>query len=245
MATSDVPLLNPTGGVKGRTLVSKLSFQKDSTRPGGGVFIAKGAIDQELQKLPEGTIVPGGDSDEGEAPGASSAPEANDDGMQSSAPPRMDRNARSRRGTSDSWLTPPPASTPAPMVVDSTGSTFDRRRASRQQHMQSGVAQQAGPSTSMVGFSQLGDNFPNMNPALNNQMSAPENVHVMNVLDQTQSMNVLEQQAMADVGFLEGIPGAMFDWGTFTCRVVQAAPRRRPVHYDARTHEADADVVNV
>ncbi|PIL24240.1 transcription factor [Ganoderma sinense ZZ0214-1] len=212
MATSDVPLLNPTGGVKGRTLVSKLSFQKDSTRPGGGVFIAKGAIDQELQeKLPQGTIVPGGESDEGEAPGASTAPEANDDGLQSSVPPPVDRTARSRHGTSDSWLTPPPPSGPAPMVVDSAGATHGRRQP-RQQHMQSGVGQ-AG--SSMVNFSQLGDNFPNMNmnPALNDQMSAPENVHVMNVLDQTPSMNGLEQQAMADVGFLEGIPGAMFDWG--------------------------------
>ncbi len=229
MATSDVPLLNPTGGVKGRTLVSTLSFQKDSTRPGGGVFIAKGAIDEELQeKLPEGTIVPGGDSDEGEAPGASSAPEANDDGLQSSAPPPMDRNAHSRHGTSDSWLTPPPASTPAPMVMNSAGA---RRRQLQQQHMQSGVASQAGSSTSMVNFSQIGDSFPNMNPALNDQMSAPQNVHVMNVLDQSQGMNVLEQQAMADVGFLEGIPGAMFDWGT-SCRVVQALHRRR-VRYDA------------
>nr|VWO98038.1 mRNA-capping enzyme subunit alpha (EC (GTP--RNA guanylyltransferase) (mRNA guanylyltransferase) [Ganoderma boninense] len=191
MAPSVPPLLNPTGGVKGRSLASKLSFQKDSTRPGGGVFIAKGAIDQELrEKLPEGTIVPGGDSDEGEAPGASSAPEANDDGLQSSAPPPVDRP---HHGTSDSWQV-------------------------RQQHMQSGVAQ-AGSSTSMASFSPLGDNFPNMNmnmnmnPALNDQMSAPENVHLMNVLDQTPSMNGLEQQAMADVGFLEGIPGAMFDWG--------------------------------
>lgn len=230
MATSDVPLLNPTGGVKGRTLVSKLSFQKDGTRPGGGVFIAKGAIDQELQKLPEGTIVPGGDSDEGEARGASSAPESNDDGMKSSvsAPPSMDRNARSRRGTSDAWLTPPTPSAPAPMVVDSAGPTHDHRRQPRQQQMQSGVAPTAGSSTSIVNFSQLGNNFPNMNPALNNQMSAPENVHVMNVLDQTQSMNGLEQQAMADVGFLEGIPGAMFDWGTsclVVCRRSVASPR--------------------
>ena len=53
-----------------------------------------------------------------------------------------------------------------------------------------------------------GGSFANMNPALNNQMAAPENVQVMNVLDQSQTMNVLEQQAMADVGFLEGIPGA-------------------------------------
>ena len=69
---------------------------------------------------------------------------------------------------------------------------------------------------SMVNFPSLGSgNFPNMNPALNNQMSAPENVQVMNLLGQTNAGNVLEQQAMADVGFLEGIPGTMFDWGAW------------------------------
>ena len=67
---------------------------------------------------------------------------------------------------------------------------------------------------SMVNFSQLSSNFPNMNPALNDQMAAPENVQVINVLNQTQDGGAtLEQQAMADVGFLEGIPGTMFDWG--------------------------------
>lgn len=63
----------------------------------------------------------------------------------------------------------------------------------------------------MVNFPQLTGNFTNMNPALN---GAPENVQVMNVLDQTQAGNALEQQALADVGFLDGIPGTMFDWGT-------------------------------
>ena len=90
--------------------------------------------------------------------------------------------------------------------------------------MQQDVAPQGSVSTPMANFAQTGS-FPNMNPALNNQMAAPENVQVMNVLDQSQTMNVLEQQAMADVGFLEGIPGAMFDWGT-SVSTRAGAPRR-------------------
>lgn len=53
-----------------------------------------------------------------------------------------------------------------------------------------------------------------MNPALNGVTSeTPSSVHVLNVLDVPQASNTLEQFAMADVGFLEGIPGGMFDWG--------------------------------
>jgi hypothetical protein len=49
---------------------------------------------------------------------------------------------------------------------------------------------------------------------MNNVMAtAPGNVQVMNVLDVPQASNTLEQFAMADTGFLEGIPGGMFDWG--------------------------------
>ncbi|TBU65547.1 fungal-specific transcription factor domain-containing protein [Dichomitus squalens] len=161
--TSDAPVLNPTGGVKGQPLHSKLDFEKDETRPGGGVFVVRGELNEkDLDKLPEGTIVAGeaGKRDEGTSGGA--------------------------------------------------GQPLQQ---SQQQPMQQDVTQQGGSSAQMVNFPQIGGSFPNMNPALNNPMSAPENVQVMNVLDQSQSMNVLEQQAMADVGFLEGIPGAMFDWG--------------------------------
>jgi len=56
--------------------------------------------------------------------------------------------------------------------------------------------------------------FPNMNPALNNVATqTPGNVQVLNVLDVPEASTTLEQFAMADVGFLEGIPGGMFDWG--------------------------------
>jgi len=71
-------------------------------------------------------------------------------------------------------------------------------------------------STSMVNFTPLrkeGDEgASNVNPAMDTP-SKPGNVQVMNVLDVPQAHNTLEQFALADNGFLEGIPGGMFDWG--------------------------------
>ncbi|KAI0723969.1 fungal-specific transcription factor domain-containing protein [Cerioporus squamosus] len=161
---SDAPVLNPTGGVKSKPHLPALKFQKDSTRPGGGVFVAKGPVDEkEIKDLPEGTVVTGeGSGDEAAGRGGSSS-------------------ARQQ---------------------------LSRQQQAQHQQMQGHTGQQ-----SMVNFSPLAGNFPNMNPALNDQLSAPENVQVMNVLDQAHAGNALEQQAMADVGFLEGIPGTMFDWG--------------------------------
>lgn len=51
-----------------------------------------------------------------------------------------------------------------------------------------------------------------MNPAMNASSQQPGNVQVMNVLDGPQGGNTLQEFALAD-GFLEGIPGGMFDWG--------------------------------
>ncbi|OBZ69223.1 Acetamidase regulatory protein [Grifola frondosa] len=75
-----------------------------------------------------------------------------------------------------------------------------------------GQQQASGTGPGMVNFTPLG-NFPNMNPALNEQPEAPANVTVMNVLDVPQGGNTLEQHAMAETGFLDNIPGGMFDWG--------------------------------
>ena len=56
--------------------------------------------------------------------------------------------------------------------------------------------------------------MPNVNPAMDAVTeSAAGHVQVMNVLDGPHAPNVLEQLAMTDTGFLEGIPGGMFDWG--------------------------------
>ena len=55
LSLDDAPALNPTGGVRGKQQLARLSFQKDGTRPGGGVFVAKGPIaDSELlETLPD------------------------------------------------------------------------------------------------------------------------------------------------------------------------------------------------
>lgn len=55
----------------------------------------------------------------------------------------------------------------------------------------------------------------NVNPVLNQGgMSECENVHVMNVLDSAPaSTRALEQLALVDNNWLDGIPGGMFDWG--------------------------------
>ncbi|KZP12550.1 hypothetical protein FIBSPDRAFT_835995 [Athelia psychrophila] len=71
-------------------------------------------------------------------------------------------------------------------------------------------------ASSMVNFTPLGEARPggmpaNVNPAMENVTSS--RVQVLNVLDVPQGSQTLEQFAMADNGFLEGIPGGMFDWG--------------------------------
>ncbi|KAI0707631.1 fungal-specific transcription factor domain-containing protein [Earliella scabrosa] len=250
--TSDAPALNPTGGVKGKPQLAKLKFQKDSSRPGGGVFVAKGpVVDKELEKLPEGTIISGGEAgssgDEGEAPAAvSSEAGSNDDPSRSSLSRLPVPGSRSRPGSvarmdAMAWSSSSSsasASASNAMVVDAAGARSggggarqqlqQHRQQQQQQHHQQHPQhpqQQQQMQDPMVGFGTLGGNFQNMNPALNDQMAAPENVQVINVLNQTQDGGAtLEQQAMADVGFLEGIPGTMFDWGQWDNFFARFAP---------------------
>jgi hypothetical protein len=56
----------------------------------------------------------------------------------------------------------------------------------------------------------------NVNPVLNEGgMPESEHVRVMNVLDSAPaSARALEELALADNNWLDGIPGGMFDWGT-------------------------------
>ncbi|KAJ7273270.1 fungal-specific transcription factor domain-containing protein [Mycena rebaudengoi] len=88
-----------------------------------------------------------------------------------------------------------------------------------------GAAATAGAS-SMVNLTPLRGSHSNVNPAMNAPAN-PGQVQVMNVLDVPQASNTLREFAMADTGFLEGIPGGMFDWGqwdTFFSRINPAAP---------------------
>ncbi|TFK30156.1 hypothetical protein FA15DRAFT_200823 [Coprinopsis marcescibilis] len=53
----------------------------------------------------------------------------------------------------------------------------------------------------------------NVNPAMNAQQnSQSSSVQVMNMLDASQTDGAMHDLALADNGFLEGLPGGMFDW---------------------------------
>jgi hypothetical protein len=87
--------------------------------------------------------------------------------------------------------------------------------------------QQQQQSASLVHFTPLsagggrggsgdGNDFMNVNPAMNQSVPGSGNVQVMNTLDGTQGGTAANLQAYAAAdGFLEGIPGGMFDWGEF------------------------------
>lgn len=67
------PLLNPTGGVKGRQPLGGLEYKKDSSRPGGGVFVAHGEARKADYGLPKGTIITSSDEESEEPPAAGSS----------------------------------------------------------------------------------------------------------------------------------------------------------------------------
>ncbi|KAF8660606.1 hypothetical protein AX16_001585 [Volvariella volvacea WC 439] len=54
--------------------------------------------------------------------------------------------------------------------------------------------------------------YTNLNPLLNTQQSMQGSVQLINSLDRTQDPTGLAELALLDNGFLEGIPGGMFDW---------------------------------
>ncbi|KIJ69323.1 hypothetical protein HYDPIDRAFT_172743 [Hydnomerulius pinastri MD-312] len=63
------PLLNPTGGVKGKQPLGGLEYKKDPSRPGGGVFIAHGeARKGDYEGIPQGTIITSSDEESDERP---------------------------------------------------------------------------------------------------------------------------------------------------------------------------------
>ncbi|KAF5336237.1 hypothetical protein D9758_014368 [Tetrapyrgos nigripes] len=206
----EAPALNPTGGVTPKQPLGGLDYRKDPSRPGGGVFVASGRAKGNYQDLPAGTIASDDDESEGEAAAttvpASSAsvfPTNNHDlkhsnlsnpnlGFLLSSPfaPRLDPS------------TPPSISTPnTPTLARTLVPTLVNAQL---------AGQSVAPgSASMVNFTPLGP--ANLNPAMNAQ-SVPNN-QVINILDTPQAPNTLVEFAMADNGFLEGIPTSMFDWG--------------------------------
>ena len=239
------PALNPTSGVTVKLPIG-LEYKKDPTRPGGGVFIAHGEAkkrEDDFRDLPEGVIIRGSSDDELEAQGISSAP------------PISDERGRGERGrasmmASSAFAPPLPQSDIGVMGGSSTGSSgsaSDVRGSSLLQsairntrQTQPGKTPGLGVST-MVNFSPLsgagvaqrGASSANMNPAMNSRGPAGSNqVQVMNVLDGRPMGGTLAEFAMVDTGFLEGIPGGMFDWSEYMLVVNEAKLMRFSGQWD-------------
>ncbi|EAU88675.2 hypothetical protein CC1G_01048 [Coprinopsis cinerea okayama7 len=64
----------------------------------------------------------------------------------------------------------------------------------------------------VTGSAGRGSQSYNVNPAMNVEGSQSGSVQVMNMLDASQSGSSMADLALADNGFLEGLPGGMFDW---------------------------------
>lgn len=61
---AETPSLNPTGGVTPKPPIN-LEYQKDSTRSGGGVFIAQAPREDVIKDLPVGLVITPEESREG------------------------------------------------------------------------------------------------------------------------------------------------------------------------------------
>jgi len=195
----ELPVLNPTGGVTGKPPAIGLDYKKDPTRPGGGVFVIRGPVAQDI---PAGVVISStseSEMDLGDGHSSVSAPPTAVSGRDnpsalfsssSFAPPLPSEASTTSRPT----VTPLYNGPGIPSAVRST-------------------ADDSQPTSPLVNFTPIGrqpDNYINVNPAMNVQ---GKTIQVMNVLDSAQSGNTLQEFALADNGFLEGIPGGMFDWG--------------------------------
>lgn len=155
----ELPPLNPANNVTSRKPppLGGLAYKKDSSWPGGGVFVAHGKAKGTFTGVGPGVVIEShSDDDEGEVKSLLQ------DGL--------------TRGADG-----------APLAAHDSGAETSSGR------------------------------DVNVNPVLNEgRMPECENVHVMNVLDSAPaSTRTLEQLALADNNWLDGIPGGMFDWGTW------------------------------
>lgn len=233
--------LNPTGGVTAKQPLG-LEYKKDPTRPGGGVFVAHGEAkkrEEDYKDVPEGVIIRGSSDDELDAPGISSAPPISDERGR-------DERRRASMMTSSAFAPPLPGSdigimggtsTASGSSTASSGTASDVRGSGLLQSVTRNTRQtQPGKNprlgvSPMVNFSPLsgtgviqrGISLANVNPAMNSRGPTGSNqVQVMNVLDGQPTGGSLVDFAVADTGFLEGIPGSMFDWSEYASRIYKA-----------------------
>ncbi|CCM06239.1 uncharacterized protein FIBRA_08487 [Fibroporia radiculosa] len=192
--SAEPPVLNPTGGVKGKPSLNGLSFRKDPTRPGGGVFVAETKPqDDQVAGVPPGTII--GRDDEGRQ----------GEGIAIAV---SDVRARNDRGPSSV----PSASSPYHAW---SSSAVGPRQEPPSMHRQQQSASMMDPMSLGVGF----PSNANMNPMLNHTPPSG-NVQVLNALD-AQQPNALEQLASAE-NFLDLIPDGIgiygYQWDEFVSR---------------------------
>ncbi|KAJ6547714.1 hypothetical protein B0H19DRAFT_1075496 [Mycena capillaripes] len=184
----EAPVLNPTGGVKGKQPAS-LNYQPDPTRPGGGVFIAHKDSQDDFEDLPAGTVIKDG-VEGGEAASGGKQGEA----LTSSAfaPPLPDEGG----------------AVPARLM----------RSGNNHAHQNGAGAGAGTTMVNLTPLTTGGSggrgSHSNVNPAMNMGVGANP-VQVMNVLD-AQAGNTLADLAMTDTALLEGIPGEMFNWVHFS-----------------------------
>ena len=162
------PALNPTSNVttKKPPPLGGLSYERDPSRPGGGVFIAHGDVKGAYPEIAPGLIIESNSDEDDEGEVMSLLFE--EDGLTRAADGAPSAGAEEHEGTG---------------------------------------AQPVAVATQ--------DEKVNVNPVLNEGgMTGSESVRLMNLLDSTPaSTRALEQFAIADNNWLDGIPGGMFDWG--------------------------------
>jgi hypothetical protein len=169
------------------------------------------AQENGLKDIPAGVVITGSsesenDSGEGASDSATrSSASATVFASSAFAPPLVNDASRSSQPTSSATVAPP--------RYNGSGMASAMRSTANQPQ-----GQGSQPTSPLVNFTPLArrsGNYANVNPAMNMQGQAHGIVQVMNVLDGPQSGNTLQEFALADNGLLEGIPGAMFDWGEF------------------------------
>jgi hypothetical protein len=224
----EAPALNPTGGVTVKKPAA-LDYKKDPTRPGGGVFILHGnGKGNEFKDVLDGVIISTseeGNNSEGEvtSPAAAVASSISLSHTNNNDPDST-HNLPSRSSVPSSYRRDRPSlpnSANSPIinyagggVVTPVSAVRSNNNNKEQSQSNVGSGSNAPPLVNLTPLNPTGrgSNHNNVNPAMNYAQSAPGNVQLMNVLDAAQGGTNLADFAIADNGFLEGIPGGMFDW---------------------------------
>ena len=228
-------MLNPTGGVKGKQPVI-LDYKQDPSRAGGGIFVAQSQV-PELKDVPKGVVIRKSEVDIGDSKGEDSSPAAstaavssvsllasnnNNDQVRAAFPSSRTGSSASRAvsKTTRQRALPPDAFeqsmfTVTSPVVNYAGS-FVAPPPLTGGH-EAGVVSNPATMVKVTPLTAAGmSSKMNVNPVMNQTESSSGNVQVMNVLDEVASGTSLVNFQMADDGFLEGLPGGMFDWGMFS-----------------------------